>query len=59
MTNYDILLKEGWNIVKHTLVEKEDWKNESNQGSLPKLITKTSITTIPNNINWYLKYFGE
>ncbi|MCF6351900.1 MAG: hypothetical protein L3J06_02715 [Cyclobacteriaceae bacterium] len=51
VTNYNILLKEGWNIVKHTLVEKEDWKNESNQGSLPKLITKTSITTIPNNIN--------
>lgn len=59
VTNYDILLKEGWNIVKHTLVEKKDWKNESNQGSLPKLITKTSINTIPNNINWYLKYFGE
>lgn len=59
VTNYDIQLKEGWNIVKHTLVEKEDWKNESNQGSLPKHITKTSITTIPNNINWYLKYIGE
>ncbi|VAW69229.1 hypothetical protein MNBD_GAMMA10-3359, partial [hydrothermal vent metagenome] len=25
VTNYDIQLKEGWNIVKHTLVEKEDW----------------------------------
>lgn len=59
VTNYDIQLKEGWNIVKHTLVEKEDWKNESNQGSLPKHITKTSITTIPNNNNWYLNYFGE
>ncbi len=59
ITNYDIQLKEGWNIVKHTLVEKEDWKNESNQGSLPKTITKTSITKIPANINWYLKYVGN
>jgi hypothetical protein len=59
VTKYDISLKEGWNIVKHTLVEKEDWNNELNQGSLPKLITKTSVINIPTNINWYLKKFGE
>ncbi len=59
VTSYNIQLKEGWNIIKHTLVEKEDWKNESKQGSLPKISTKTSITNIPTNINWYLKYFGN
>jgi len=59
VTSYDIQLKEGWNIVKHTLVEKEDWKSESMQGSLPKTITKTSIANVPGDINWYLSVFGE
>ncbi len=35
--------KKGWNLVKHTLVEKEDWRNETTQGSLPKTISKTSL----------------
>lgn len=59
VTTYEIQLKKGWNLVKHTLVEKEDWKNETGQGSLPKTITKTSIINIPININWYMKYFGK
>ena len=59
VTNYDIKLKTGWNIIKHTLVEKEDWKSESGQGSFPKTITKTSITDIPDDINWYVNYIGE
>ena len=59
VTSYDIQLKKGWNLVKHSLVEKEDWKNETGQGSLPKTITKTSIVNIPVNINWYVKYVGK
>ena len=59
VTSYDIQLKKGWNLVKHTLIEKEDWKNETGQGSLPKTITKTSINNIPININWYVKYIGR
>ena len=59
VTNYDIQLKKGWNIIKHTLLEKEDWKNETQQGSLPKTITILKINDIPDNINWYSKYIGE
>jgi hypothetical protein len=59
VTSYNIQFKKGWNIIEHTLVEKEDWKNESEQGSLPKTVTEISINNIPNNIKWYLKYFGE
>ena len=59
VTTYDIQLKKGWNIIRTTLVEKEDWKNENDKGSLPKTMSKTSITKIPENINWYVKYWGE
>ena len=59
VTNYDIRLKKGWNIIKHTLLEREDWKNESQQGSLPKTSAKITISDIPDNIVWYSKYFGE
>lgn len=59
VTAYDMELKKGWNVIQHTLVEKEDWKDEFQQGSLPKTSTKTSITTIPATINWYITYFGK
>jgi len=59
VTSYDIQLKKGWNTIEHILAEKEDWKNESDQGSFPKKSTTISINTIPNNIKWYAKYFGE
>lgn len=59
ITNYNIQLKKGWNMIESTLVEKQDWKNENDQGSLPKTITKTSIVKILENINWYIKYWGE
>jgi len=59
ITSYDIQFKEGWNMVLQTLVEKEDWKNETEKGSLPKTITKTSIAKIPNTINWYLNYWAN
>jgi len=59
VTNYTIQLKEGWNIILNTLVEKEDWKSGDEIGSLPKTITKTSITKIPNTINWYLKFWAN
>ena len=59
VTTYTINFKKGWNMILTTLVEKEDWKNESKIGSLPKTITKVSITEIPNTINWYLNYWAE
>ena len=59
VTNYDIQLKKGWNPIQTTLIEKEDWINENDKGSLPKKIAKISITKIPENIHWYLKYWGE
>lgn len=58
-TTYNIQLKKGWNIVEHTLLEKQDWKSESSQGSFPKTMSKNSIQKIPENINWYVKYWGE
>lgn len=59
VTTYDIQLKKGWNLIKTTLLEKEDWKNGNDKGSLPKTMNKTSISKIPENIHWYLKYWGE
>ena len=56
---YDMHFKKGWNMVQHTLLEKEDWKNDEGQGSLPKTIMKTTITQLPEQINWYVKYWGE
>lgn len=59
VTKYDLKLKQGWNIINHTLVEKEDWESESKKGSFPKTVTITSVTNIPNTINWYINYFGQ
>lgn len=59
VTTYTIDFKKGWNMVLHTLVEKEDWKNGEEIGSLPKTMTKASITEIPNTIHWYLNYWAE
>jgi len=59
ITSYDIQFTKGWNMVLQTLVEKEDWKNETEKGSLPKTITKTSVAKIPNTINWYLNYWAN
>lgn len=57
VTSYTIHFKKGWNMILNTLIEKEDWKNETEKGSLPKTIT--SIERIPNTINWYLKYWEK
>lgn len=59
VTTYDMELKKGWNTIKYTLTEREDWKDDVQQGSLPKTMAKTSITTIPSDINWFIKYFGD
>jgi len=59
ITTYDIQLKKGWNIVQHTLLEKEDWINDTDKGSLPKTISVKTIASIPSNINWYLKYWAN
>lgn len=59
ITNYNLQLKKGWNIVQHSLAEKEDWENEGARGSLPKTITKTSLLEIPSSINWYMNYWAN
>lgn len=59
VTRYDLNFKKGWNMVLNTLVEKEDWKNGAEIGSLPKSITKTSISNIPETMSWYLNYWAE
>ncbi len=59
VTSYTIHFKKGWNIILNTLLEKEDWKNGEELGSLPKTMTKTSITKIPTTINWYLNYWAN
>jgi len=56
VTTYDIQLNPGWNIVEHELLAKEDWKNATGQGSLPKTISKMSVAKIPNTIKWYMNY---
>ncbi|WP_296380138.1 hypothetical protein [Winogradskyella sp.] len=58
-TTYNLHLNKGWNIVQNTLLEKEDWKNNNDQGSLPKTISKAIVRKIPPNINWYLKYWAN
>lgn len=59
VTDYTIHFKKGWNMVLTSLDEKEDWKDETGKGSLPKTITKTSIERIPSTINWYVKYWAK
>ncbi len=59
VTSYELHFKKGWNIVQHTLLEKEDWKNDTDHGSLPKTINKKTIVNIPSDINWYLKYWAN
>ena len=59
VTNYNLELKRGWNVVQHSLVEKQDWESEGSRGSLPKTITKTSVIEIPGSINWYMNYWAN
>ena len=59
VTRYDLHFEKGWNMILNTLAEKEDWKNGTELGSLPKTMTKTSISNIPNTMNWYLNYWAE
>lgn len=59
VTSYSLHFKKGWNMILNTLVEKEDWKNGTELGSLPKTMTKTSITEIPNTMKWYLNDWAE
>lgn len=59
VTSYSLHFEKGWNMILNTLVEKEDWKNGTELGSLPKTMTKTSITEIPNTMNWYLNYWAD
>jgi len=59
VTTYDLELKKGWNIVQHSLVEKEDWKSQDARGSLPKVMTRTTVAAIPDAINWYMKYWAN
>lgn len=58
-TAYDLQLKKGWNMILNTLLEKEDWVDGTEIGSLPKSLTKTSITDVPDTIHWYLKYWAN
>ncbi|TLP81448.1 hypothetical protein [Maribacter sp. ACAM166] len=58
-TAYNLQLKNGWNMILNTLLEKEDWVDGTEKGSLPKSITKTSITEIPDTMHWYLKYWAN
>ena len=59
VSSYNLDLKAGWNLVQNTLTEKEDWGNGDEQGSLPKTISKSTVSEIPASIKWYLKYWGE
>lgn len=59
VTSYDLHFEKGWNMILNTLVEKKDWKKGTALGSLPKTMTKTSITKIPKTINWYLNYWAK
>ena len=59
VTSYNVHFKEGWNMVLNTLSEKEDWNYEESSGSLPKTLSKISITQIPENIEWFAHYTGE
>ena len=55
--NYDIQLKEGWNMVQFDMFEKEEWKDEVGTGNMEKKGSKKTIDKIPENINWYVKMF--
>ena len=55
--SYDIHLKEGWNIVQYTLVEKENWKDENGPGNMEKIVLKKTVDKIPDNIKWHIKTF--
>ncbi|MEE9432034.1 MAG: hypothetical protein V3V16_13380 [Melioribacteraceae bacterium] len=59
VSEYNLKFKKGWNIVEHKLLEKQDWKNDASQGSLPKVMEIKTTTTIPKSINWYVKYWGK
>lgn len=58
-TNFNVQFKKGWNLVEHTFIEKEDWKNDTDQGSLPKTRSVNTITQIPENINWHINYWAN
>lgn len=58
-TAYDLQFKKEWNLVSYTLKEIEEWKNGTEQGSLPKTKIVQSLDQIPTNINWHLKYWAN
>jgi hypothetical protein len=55
--NYDIQLKEGWNIVAYNLTEKEEWDDEFGLAHKEKKASLKTLNKIPENINWYIKMF--
>ena len=55
-TSYDINFKKGWNIVVHSLLKKKDMTKGTYKFSRRLIEEKTSVATIPANINWYLNY---
>ena len=59
VTSLDIHFKKGWNMVQHTLLEREDWKEGDKAGSLPKKMSKSSISNLPENITVYVNYWGK
>ncbi len=55
-TSYDISFKKGWNIVTHKLLEKKDMTKGTYKFSRRLKEEKTSVATIPSNINWHMNY---
>lgn len=56
-SNYDIQLKEGWNMVEHSIIEKEQWKDDLGEGNTERKDSKKTVDKVPENIKWYVKIF--
>jgi len=57
--NSDIQFKKGWNFIKETLVETQEYTREDYHGQIPKKISYTNANYKDTGIKWYIKQLAD
>ena len=55
----DIQLKKGWNFIKETLVETQEYTREDYHRQIPKKISYTNANYKDTDIKWYINQLAD
>jgi len=55
----DIQFKKGWNFIKETLVETQEYAREDYHTPIPKIISYTSANSKDADIKWYIEKLAD